>query len=253
MLGDPLGWIRQTLGVEAPAPPPKRVNPAIQRKLEAASKSEESQEVRLQRMVRKQELEIGGLQEEIKELNDESVVLVKQSRDPTIPVNVRNQHVADAKAKLTECARKRAELDTLSKKLVNLKGQLSVMQTANANLEHALLIQQGADELESTVAAMEELQVEGSVGRLKDAAEEVHHHSSLFTSDMGLAGITQDSLVIENQVDEELDALMREQHDEQMDALLLGTAGLTVPTRKPTVVQQQQQTGQTVLGEEKTI
>lgn len=248
-----LGWVRQAIGVEAPPPSStKRVNPAVQRKLEASAKSEESQEVRLQRMVRKQELEIGGLQEEIKELNDESVALVKQSRDPNVPINVRNQCVADAKAKLTECARKRAEIDQLSKKLVNLKGQLSVMQTANANLEHALLIQQGADELESTVAAMEELQVEDSVDRLKDAAEEVHQHSALLTSDMGLGG--QDSAVIEFQVDEELDALMREQHDEQMDALLLGTAGLKVPAgTPPLVVQQQQQTGQTVLGEEKTI
>lgn len=249
-----LGWVRQAIGVEAPPPPPKRVNPAVQRKLEASAKSEESQEVRLQRMVRKQELDIGGLQEEIKELNDESVALVKQSRDPNVPINVRNQCVADAKVKLTECARKRAEIEQLSKKLVNLKGQLSVMQTANANLEHALLIQQGADELESTVAAMEELQVEDSVDRLKDAAEEVHQHSALLTSDMGLGGITQDSTVIEFQVDAELDALMREQHDEQMDALLLGTAGLKVPAgTPPLVVQQQQQTGQTVMGEEKTV
>lgn len=251
--GGALGWIRQTLGVEAPPAPPKRVNPAIQRKLDAAASSEESQEVRLQRMVRKQEIEIGGLQEEIKELNEESVALVKKSRDPSVPVNIRNQCVADAKVKLTDCAKKRAEMDTLSKKLVNLKGQLSVMQTANANLEHALLLQQGADELESTVAAMGDLQVEDSVDRLQEAAAEVHHHNALFTSDMGLAGPGQDSVLIEDQVDEELAALMREQHDEQMDALL-GTAGVvpdTVPVALPNP--RDSQTGQTVLGEEKTL
>lgn len=215
---NPLGWIRQTLGVEAPPPPPKRVNPAIQRKIEASANSDESQEVRLQRMVKKQELDIGGLQEEIRELNDDSVKLVQRSRDPKVPVVERNQCVAEAKAKLTECARKKAELETVSKKLTNLRGQLSVMQTANSNLEHALLVQQGADELESTVAAMDDLNVENAIDRLQDAASEVHHHTSLFTQDMGLSG--HDTVVLEDQVDEELAALMREQHDDQMDSLL---------------------------------
>jgi hypothetical protein len=200
-------------------------------------------------MVRKQELEMGGLQEETKELNEESVALVKQSRDPGVPVTLRNQCVASAKTKLTECAKKRAEMETLSKKLANLKGQLSVMQTANANLEHALLIQQGADELESTVAAMNGLEVEESVDRLKDAAAEVHEHSALFTQDMGLAGPGHDAVIIESQVDDELEALMREQHDEQMDTLLR-TAGI-VPTTVPET--RASQTGQTILGEEKTI
>jgi hypothetical protein len=249
MLSDPLGWIRQAIGVEKPPPPPKRENPAIQRKLESFAKSEESQEVRLQRMVRKQELDMGGLHEEIDELNKEAKALVDKSKNPNVPVNVRNQCTADARAKLTECAKKRAELDTLSKKLVNLKGQLSIMQTANSNLEHALLIQQGADELESTVAAMEGLQVEDSVDRLKDAAAEVHQHSAVLTADMGLAGIAQDPLVIEEQVEAELAAMMQGEHDEQMDALLAGAAGLKVPSGDART----SQTGQTVLGEEKAL
>ncbi|MEO6077233.1 MAG: hypothetical protein ABIP54_00415 [Candidatus Andersenbacteria bacterium] len=252
MLGDPLGWIRQTLGVEAPPPAPKRVNPAIQRKLYSAAASEESQEVRLQRMVRKQEVEMGGLEEEIKELNDESAALVKKSRDPSVPVTIRNQCVANAKTKLTECAKKRAEMQGLSKKLVNLKGQLSVMQTANANLEHALLIQQGADELESTVVAMNGLEVEESVSRLQDAAAEVHEHNALLTEDMGLAGPGHDTVIIESQVDDELEALMREQHDEQMDALL-GQLAMAAAPVVTVVIPNNNQTGQTVLGEEKTI
>lgn len=249
-----LGWIRQAVGVEAApvAAPQKRVNPAIQRKLDASATSQESQEVRLQRMVRKQELDIGGLREEIDELNKEAVTLVKQSRDPTVPVNVRKQHEAEAKAKMTECAKKRVELETASKKLTNLKGQLAVMQTANANLEHALLIQQGADELESTVAAMEDLKVEDSVDRLKDAADEVHAHTAILTADMGLGGPSLDTVIIEDQVDEELAAMMREQHDAEMDALL-GTMTTPVPAAVVAAPARGSQTGQTVLGEEKTL
>ena len=95
-----LGWIRQAVGVEAApvAAPQKRVNPAIQRKLDASATSQESQEVRLQRMVRKQELDIGGLREEIDELNQEALALVKQSAGPDVPLLVRKQHEAEAKA-----------------------------------------------------------------------------------------------------------------------------------------------------------
>lgn len=249
MLRDPLGWIRQSLGVEAPPPPPKKVNPVIQKKLDSAAASDESQEVRLQRMVRAQELKLDGLQDEIKELNEEAAHLVKQSRDPALAVNMRSQCVAEAKIKLTECAKRKSEADMASKKLHNIRGQLAVMQTANSNLEHALLLQQGADELESTVVAMEDLKVEDSVDRLKDAAEEVHNHTSLLTADMGLAGHEVSSIMLDDQVDEELAALMREQHDAQLDALLAGTS---VPTAVP-AVSKPSQTGQTVLGEEKTL
>lgn len=218
-----LTWMRYQLGV-VPAPEEKKKpSAAVERKLAAANASAdagESQEVRLQRMVTAQQVKLEGVREEIAEYNAESVALVKRAQDPKTPPNVRAQCVADAKVILTKCAEKRQELDTAEKKLHNLRGQLSVLQTASSNLEHAILIQQGADELEATMAAMETLQIEDNVDRLRDAAATVQDHNALLTEDMGLSGNPMAGAAQEYLIDEELDALMRAQHDTELDALL---------------------------------
>jgi len=219
-----LTWARVQMGVVAPPAPqgPKRPA-AVERKLAAAQSAEESgesQEVRLQILLHAQEVKLEALREEIKDLNLESVALVQQAQHPKTKPNERAVLVADAKTKLSICAERRAELAAGEKKMHNLRGQLSVLQTANANFDHAILIQQGANELEGTVAAMQELQVEDNVDRLRDAAAEVHNHSAILGEDMGLSGNPMAGAAQEYLVDEELEALMRAQHDEQMDALL---------------------------------
>lgn len=217
-----MNWARQLFNVTAPAPPPRRSNPAVERKLAAAKATppEESQEVRLQSEVRIREVKLGGIRDEIKELDTDAANLVRLARDPKCPSNKRAQYTSEAKDKLRMAAEKRHLATMKEKELHNLRGQLSVMQTANSNLDHAILLQQGADELESTVAATEALQVEDSVERLQEAAATVHEHSELFTGDMGLSGNPMSGLAQEYEVDEELERLMRDAHDESMDALL---------------------------------
>jgi chromosome segregation ATPase len=223
-----LGWARYYAGA---GPNPASLNgrnnsrpsAIAQQKIAAARTAEdsgESQEVRLQRLLGAQEIKLEALRDEISDLNAEAVTLVKQSQDPQVKPPQRNQMVADAKVALAKCAERRSELAAGEKKVHNLRGQLSVLQTANANMDHAILIQQGADELEGTMAAMEQLNVEDNVDRLRDAAATVHEHSALLGEDMGLSGNPMAGAAQEYLVDEELEALMRAQHDDQMDALL---------------------------------
>lgn len=220
-----LGWARYYAGAgpnPAAAPSNRTSRPSVvaQQKIAAAEASEESQEVRLQRLLGAQEVKLEALRDEISDLNAEAVTLVKQSQDPTVKPPQRNQLVADAKVALAKCAERRSELAAGEKKVHNLRGQLSVLQTANANMDHAILIRQGADELEGTMAAMEQLNVEDNVDRLRDAAAAVHEHSALLGEDMGLSGNPMAGVAQDYLVDEELEALMRAQHDDQMDALL---------------------------------
>jgi hypothetical protein len=212
------------MGVISPDAAPKARPAAVERKLAAAKAAQSdpnvSQEVQLQTLLTVQEVKLDALRDEIADLSKESAALVQQAQHPQTKPTDRAILIADAKTALAKCAERRAELAAGEKKLHNLRGQLSVLQTANSNFDHALLLQQGANELEGTVAAMEELQVEDSVDRLRDAASTVHEHSALLGEDMGLSGNPMAGAAQEYLVDEELEALMRAQHDEQMDALL---------------------------------
>lgn len=220
-----LNWVRYYAGAgpNPAANAPKARPAAVERKLaaaKAAQDSGESQEVYLQRVLSSQEIKLGVLRDEIKDLNEKAVTLVQQSRDPKLKPLQQAQLVAEAKVALAECAERRHELAAGEKKAHNLRGQLSVLQTANSNIDHALLVRQGADELEATMAAMEELNVEDNVVRLQGAAAEVHEHSALLGQDMGLSGNPMAGEAQDYLIDEELEALMRAQHDDQMDALL---------------------------------
>ena len=215
---------------------------AVERKLAAARAAEESgesQEVVLQRNLNSQQVKNDALEEEIKDLTAESKALVLQIKDPKVNPKERAVLTERAKSVLKQCAERNHELETGKKRAHNLQGQLSVFQTANANVDHALLVQQGANELESIVAVMEELNVEDNVDRLRDAASQVHEHSNILGSDMGLSGNPMAGEAQDYLVDEELEALIRAQHDNDMDALLgqiqptpataAGAAGAKVP------------------------
>lgn len=232
-----MDWLRQAIGVSAPPPPPKRVNPTVERKLARAQQQpEESSEVQLQRRVRADEAKLKCMQDEITDLRKEAAGLVRASRDPKCPANLRVQHQQKAKELLAAALDKDHLAANKAKALHNLRGQLSVMQTANSNLDHALLVKQGADELESIVEATASLNVEDDVDRLRDAAATAHEHNALFAEDMGLSGNPMAGLAQEQMVDEELEALMRDQHDEDMDALLgemHANPALLVPTQPP--------------------
>lgn len=237
-----LNWMRYYAGAgpnpAAAAGGQKPRSVAVERKLAAAKVAEdtgESQEVRLQRLLGAQEVKLNALRDEIEDLNAEAVTLVQQSRDPKLKPLQQAQLVADAKVALSKCAERRHELAAGEKKMHNLRGQLSVIQTANSNIDHAILVQQGANELEGTMAAMEELNVADNVDRLRDAAAMVHEHSDLLGQDMGLSGNPMAGTAQEYLVDEELEALMRAQHDDQMDALL-GQMHAPPTAAKPTAV-----------------
>jgi len=148
-----MDWFRQAIGVSAPKPPPKKPNAAVERRLARAP--EESTEVALQRRVRADELKLAALNDEIKDLKAEGAQHVRNARDPKCAPNMRAQYTEQAKTALKTASERQVQADNLAKKLHNTRGQLAVMQTANSNLDQALLIKQGADELEISMKTVE--------------------------------------------------------------------------------------------------
>jgi hypothetical protein len=63
-----------------------------------------------------------------------------------------------------------------------LQQQQGLHRQADDNLNHAVLLRAGADQLTAATAAMEELRVEDAVDQLQDAAGLVQDHSALLTT-----------------------------------------------------------------------
>jgi len=126
-----------------------------------------------------------------------------------------------------------ARIRTHQAKLDNLRTQRSVTNNATANIEQALLVQQGADELASANAAMEQLDVAAAVDRLADAASEMRVHDDLLATPM--FGDVQ-PLVDEDDIQAEMDAIRaarEEQQDREAAARMMGAPD--APSTTPAV------------------
>lgn len=75
------------------------------------------------------------------------------------------------------------ELGALRARRTQLRSQLALHQTAEQNVSHAMLLRDGASELESITAAVNTLNVEDTTDRIRDAAADVQDHAQLLTAD----------------------------------------------------------------------
>ncbi len=125
------------------------------------------------------------------------------------------------------------ELVAAQNKLANVRAQRNVTTTAAANIEHALLVKQGADELESIQTAMEQLDTESDVDRIREAADELKaHDDTLATPIFG-------DVVDDDDVEAQMAAIQAEREEREAAERLLGASAppqgaQTTPTRVPT-------------------
>jgi hypothetical protein len=81
-------------------------------------------------------------------------------------------------------ARLEKDILVLRGKHANVLQQQRAMQTAVANREQALLVQDGAQELQQVVAQTEAIDVAGAVDSMQEASTLVNEHSNLLSTDM---------------------------------------------------------------------
>ncbi len=170
-----LDSLRSWAGYKSTADPPKKQNATLEKKLEAAGNK--SLLERLSKQLKTQTIQIEGLRDELEEVK---VDLAVATRAKNVPVMT---------TKVTRKKELEAEIGTMEKKRVNTRAQLRKLQVADANLEQALLIKDGATELQETVNAMDEIGLEDAVDKMQDAAAQVNEHDALLAGDiMGGAG-----------------------------------------------------------------
>jgi hypothetical protein len=211
MLDSIRGWI----GVAPPkaATPAKKPNAVLERRKQAAQ--EQTHEQRLAALIRAQTVQISQLREDVEDYKEQT-----------------NQHLASGNrvaARNAIEARKKVEADIAlrQKKLENTRAQQHAIEMANANLEHGLLLQEGAQELKGATEAMAEIDLEGAVDTMQDAAAEVEEHNVLLTEPIFTAGGTVD----DGEVDDELNALLAEQAD--LKAASFPDVPKTAPVKTP--------------------
>lgn len=196
-----LDSIRSFIGVAPPPSPVKRENAVLARKREEASSVPHIE--RLTRLARAQDMQMEALRDELADVTADLGAATKA------------KNASEMRTHLTRKKELEGELLLLSKKRTNTNAQLRTHNMADANLDQALLVEEGAHELQATVDAMETIDLEAAVGKLQDAALEVEEHNHLLTEPL-IPG----SVAVDDEVDEELQALLRQQQ-ELDDAILM--------------------------------
>ncbi len=185
-------------------------NATLARRQQAAQEKPHAE--RLASLVKAQTLQISQLQEDVDDLNANISRAVAAGDRRT------------AGAHLEERKRIQADMDVRRKKLANTRAQQKALETANSNIEHGLLLQEGASELKSAVQAMETIDLHEAVNDIQEAASMVDEHNAMLTEPiLGSGGGT--SLLDDAEMDAELDALMNAGHVDLP----------SVPSAKPTV------------------
>lgn len=191
-----MDWIRSSvLGISDPTPPPRKPNAVLERhKNDSQTKSYDE---RAQALVRAQNIKIEMKQQEL----DEETQLCQQA------VKCRDQ--VNAKRHLMRVNFLKKELATLRAKNNNLAQTGTKISEANQNVAQALLVKDGADELEGAVNAMEEINLDDAVDKLRDNVGIVQEHDNLLSEDL-----FGEKIYIEDEVDDQLAAMMQQQQEE---------------------------------------
>lgn len=203
-------WIGLTPASGSGSGEAKKPNATLVRRQQAAQ--EKPHHERLASQIRAQTLQISQLQEDVDDLNDKIKNAVAAGDRRT------------AGTHLEERKRIQADMELRKKKLANSRAQQKALENANSNIEHGLLLKEGADELKDAVAAMETIDLHGAVDDIQEAAGMVEEHNAILTEPILGGG---DGGINDAEVDAELNALMNEHADLH--------AMPSAPTKKPTV------------------
>ena len=201
-------WFRNAIGLTAATFPAEKNEPP---------KSTSTQDAVA--LLRKKKLDLSMLREDIRELNAE----IEEAGDQG------NTRVATEKIQKRNQLEKEARI--LEGQIRNHESVHRTISNASANKEQALLMRDGANQLDSIVNDTEKIDLDDIVDRLQDGAAQTHDFSSrlsepLFSSDADLFnGDGQD-------VDDEVAKLMQRKAEEK-------TAGLSSPKVIPSKVDPQ--------------
>lgn len=99
--------------------------------------------------------------------------------------------------------------------MANLKAQQQALETANSNIEQGLLLKEGSEQLKDAVGALDEIDLSSAVDTMQEAAGKVEEHNEMLSEPI-FGG--SNTLIEQDEVDTELDALMQEQALEFPDA-----------------------------------
>lgn len=192
-----MDWIRSALGVTPTlaSTAASSKNKVVQRHY--AKAEEESHEDRAAKFARAQALRIRLKERERADLKDQVDECVRV-RD----VNRGKQLHLQLKQVDQELAAMRAKHENVSR-----TGQ--VIRNANANLEQALLVKESADELEQATQAMQEIDLDTAVDKLRDGVDEVREHDTLLCEPIF------GDVILEEEADDEFDQMVRERDERQ--------------------------------------
>lgn len=185
--------LRRWIGIDPPLPAGEVQRRAqtqrAQQRVQAqrAQASQSSHDERLAAQVKHARIQVKAREDESADLREEARAHIQ-----------RGNRVAASNA-LAQAKTLDAELQTWRSKLHNLEQQQKRVGDANSNLEQAMLVEEGADELSVAVAAMEQLHVQDAVDRLQEAADQVREHDDLLTQP-----IFADPMLDPDAVDDEL-------------------------------------------------
>lgn len=199
-------WFRNAIGLTTASFPTEKNEPPKSTSIQDAAA-----------LLRKKRLDLSMLREDIRELNAE----IEEAGDQG------NARLATEKIQRRNQLEKEARL--LEGQIRNHESVHRTISNASANKEQALLMRDGANQLDSIVNETEKIDLDDIVDRLQDGAAQTHDFSSrlsepLFSFDANLFnGDGQD-------VDDEVAKLMQRKAEEK-------TAGLsTLGTYSPKVI-----------------
>jgi hypothetical protein len=173
----------------------RRQQAILERHNSPTTATQDSQQTRLTKLCRAQEMQLDQLQEE------------RDDVDAELNAAVAAGNRKDAAARL----RKRRELDVeiqqLQGKMKNTRTQLVALQTSHANVEQVLLIKEGAAELQAATQVVEQLDARGAMDRMQDSMALLEEQNRLLTEPIGVGG-GSGTIAADYEAEQELNALM---------------------------------------------
>lgn len=207
-----MSWLldsaRNLIGVggQSTTAPARKPNSTIERRKQAAK--DQSHGDRLAALIRAENLRIGALQSEISDKTAEIDEFIKKNQN------------TQAKATMMEKRQLESTLVQKRARLANLTAQQNAVSQANGNLEHALLVSEGAEELESATSAMEQIDLTDAVNRMQEADNQLAEHNDILSQPMFTAGT---AIIDPDDVDAEFEAMLEARRDQELLNVLDGT------------------------------
>lgn len=191
-----MDWLRSAIGITPATVATKKPKSNAVRERYEREAATTSYDERVEKFARAQAIKLQMKEMELNETRE----LCKQA------VATRND--AEAKRHMMRVKQLQGEINTLRAKHQNVTQTSQSISTANQNLAQALLVKDAAEELEQSVAAMEEIDLDAAVDKLQDGVAEVNVHDSRLSEP-----IFGHDVVLEDEVDDELARMMRERDE----------------------------------------